>query len=69
MLLISIQCCNQISTSRSSVNKRKDAQKLAQLILAKIQAKYNDEGDEETANCVSISALENAFGNLDIKSN
>lgn len=64
-----LQCCNHISTSRLPVNKRKDAQKLAQLILAKIQSKYNNEGDEDTANCVSISALENAFGNLDIKTN
>lgn len=54
--------------SRSSVNKRKDAQKLAQLIMTKIQAKYNNEADDETVNCVSIPALENAFGNLDIKS-
>lgn len=63
------QCCNQISASRSTVNKRKDAQKLAQLILKKIQSKYDTEADDETVNCVSIPALENAFGNLDIKSN
>ncbi|XP_055324291.1 ER membrane protein complex subunit 2-A-like [Sitodiplosis mosellana] len=62
-------CCNQISGSRSTVNKRKDAQKLAQLILTKIQAKYNNEAEDDTINCVSIPALENAFGNLDIKSN
>lgn len=51
------------------MSKRKDAQKLAQLILQKIQAKYNSEADADTINCVSIPALENAFGNLDIKSN
>lgn len=51
------------------MNKRKDAQKLAQLILAKIQAKYNNEADDDdTVNCVSLPALENAFGNLEIKS-
>lgn len=62
------QCCNHISTSRAAVNKRKDAQKLAQLILSKIQAKYDNEADPETVKNMSVSALENAFGNIDIKS-
>lgn len=66
---LSLQCCNQISNSRLTVNKKKDAQKLGQLILKKIQAKYDTEADEDTVNCVSITALENAFGSLDIKSN
>lgn len=62
------QCCNHIINSKASVNKRKDAQKLAQYALTEIQAKSTT-GDEKTKNDKYIGALENAFGNLELKSN
>lgn len=62
------QCCNHIINSKASVNKRKDAQKLATYALTEIQAK-SALGDEKTKNEKYIGALENAFGNLDLKSN
>lgn len=50
------------------MNKRKDAQKLANYVLTEIQAK-SSVGDEKTKNDKYIGALENAFGNLELKSN
>jgi len=59
-------CCNHIANSKSSVNKRKDAQKLAQITWTKIQSIYSS---DKSIKSIGLSALENAFGNLDIKSN
>lgn len=52
-----------------AVNKRRDAEKLGQLILTKIQEKYNNEADDDASKFVATTALENAFGNLEIRSN
>lgn len=50
------------------MNKRKDAQKLASYALTEIQAK-STVGNTKTKNDKYIGALENAFGNLELKSN
>ncbi|KAJ6639113.1 ER membrane protein complex subunit 2 [Pseudolycoriella hygida] len=61
-------CCNHIINSKASVNKRKEAQKLASYVLSEIQSK-SCVGNEKAKNDKYIGSLENAFGNLDLKSN
>lgn len=61
------QCCGQISNSKATVNKRKEVQKVAQWALSQISSKTNK--NPKIKNQKHIAALENAFGNLEIKSN
>lgn len=67
MKLIRFQCCNHIISSKAPVNKRKEAQKLAQLLLTKIQTRYADNGDEVAEKSFEVSALEQAFAGLELK--
>lgn len=60
-----LQSCNHISSSKQPVTKRKEAQKLAQTVLATIQSLYAEQKSSDK----HINALENAFGTLEIKSN
>lgn len=62
---IDFQCCNHIANSKQSVTKRKEAQKLGQSVLSTIESKYS----ELNSSNKHVSALESAFGSLEIKSN
>lgn len=55
-----------MANSKQPVAKRKEAQKMAQTVLASIQTKYSE---EESATEKHVAALESAFGSLEIKSN
>lgn len=69
------QCCGHIANSKAPLNKRKEAQKLAQWTIAQIQAKtatpaaaLSSKGDKSTGKQPKedVAALEQAFGGLDI---
>lgn len=66
-IVIYFQCCNHIVSSKAPVNKRKDAQKLAQLLLTKIQTKYVEGSEKATEKNTTVSALEQAFASLELK--
>uniref|UniRef100_A0A023EP50 ER membrane protein complex subunit 2 n=1 Tax=Aedes albopictus TaxID=7160 RepID=A0A023EP50_AEDAL len=68
-------CCGHIANSKAPLNKRKEAQKLAQWTIAQIQAKtatpaaaLSSKGDKSTGKQPKedVAALEQAFGGLDI---
>lgn len=50
------------------MNKRKDAQKLAQHVLKQISGKIGGGVNEPAVNEKYIDALESSFGSLEIKS-
>lgn len=55
--------------SKATVTKRKEAQKLSQWTLKKIEALTASDKTNKKGHASNISALENAFGNLEIKGN
>ncbi|KAL7022507.1 hypothetical protein ACKWTF_012274 [Chironomus riparius] len=61
-------CCNHIALSKAQIAKRKEAQKLASWALQKI-SEITEKSTGKSSNLTGVSALEAAFGNLDIKTN
>ncbi|XP_055697873.1 ER membrane protein complex subunit 2-like [Phlebotomus papatasi] len=61
-------CCGHISNSKATLSKRKDAQKLGQWALSQITEKTRKKSKNEKCSKY-IEALDQAFGNLDLKSN
>jgi tetratricopeptide (TPR) repeat protein len=61
-------CCNHIALSKAQIAKRKEAQKLASWALQKI-SEITEKSKGKSSNLSGVSALEAAFGNLDIKTN
>lgn len=61
-------CCNHIALSKAQIAKRKEAQKLASWALQKISGITN-KSKGKSSNLTDVSAVEAAFGNLDIKTN
>lgn len=67
-----LQCCGHIINSKATLAKRKEAQKLSQWAIKKIEALTAGGGGDtnnKKGQSSGISALENAFGGLDIKGN
>uniref|UniRef100_A0A6B2EID9 ER membrane protein complex subunit 2 n=1 Tax=Phlebotomus kandelakii TaxID=1109342 RepID=A0A6B2EID9_9DIPT len=61
-------CCGHISNSKATLSKRKEAQKLGQWALAQVTEKTKKKSKNEKSSKY-IQALDQAFGNLDLKSN
>lgn len=71
---LSSQCCGHIANSKAPLNKRKEAQKLAQWTIGQIQAKTASHAavlakggkSSEKQPKEDVAALEQAFGGLEI---
>ncbi|GAB0096541.1 ER membrane protein complex subunit 2 [Sergentomyia squamirostris] len=61
-------CCGHISNSKATLSKRKEAQKLGQWALSQITEKTKKKSKDDKSSKY-IQALDQAFGNLDLKSN
>jgi len=70
-------CCGHIAGSKAQVNKRKEAQKLASWALSKIsqitnaneKSQKHSKSPKKTSEPDDVTALEAAFGNLEVKLN
>lgn len=56
-------------SSKATVTKRKEAQKLSQWALKKIETLTACDKNNKKELTTNISALENAFGSFDLKGN
>uniref|UniRef100_A0A1B0CR55 ER membrane protein complex subunit 2 n=1 Tax=Lutzomyia longipalpis TaxID=7200 RepID=A0A1B0CR55_LUTLO len=61
-------CCGHISNSKATLSKRKEAQKLGQWALSQITEKTRKKSKNDKSDKY-IQALDQAFGNMDLKSN